>query len=239
MDGQLLKAIDELGVTIASSLDSARDEELVAAAKGGDELAFETIVKRYRQRISAVALRYTRSREDAEDIVQQTFQRAFSHLQSFEGRSSFSTWLTSIVINQSLMLLRRRKALREVPIDDPSNDERTTPALEMADASPGPESNYLEQEEARVLAEAIGQLRPAMRTAIVLTGLRELSMLEAARQMGISAVAVKSRVFHARKKLGEALRRNMRSRRMCGGGISAVAKKTRRISQNRLSRAWN
>jgi RNA polymerase sigma-70 factor, ECF subfamily len=238
MDGQLLKAIDERSVTIASSLDSARDEELVAAAKGGDELAFETIVKRHRQRISAVALRYTRSREDAEDIVQQTFQRAFSHLQGFEGRSSFSTWLTSIVINQALMLLRRRKALREVPIDDPSNDEGTTPALEMADASPDPESSCLENEEARVLAEAIGQLRPAMRTAVVLTELRELSMLEAARHMGISVVAVKSRVFHARRKLGEALRRNMRSRRMFGDGM-AVAKHARRISQNRLSRAWN
>ena len=70
MDGQLLKAIDELGVTIASSLDSARDEELVAAAKGGDELAFKTIVKRHRQRIFALALRYTRSPEDAEHIVQ-------------------------------------------------------------------------------------------------------------------------------------------------------------------------
>ena len=103
MDGQPLKTIDELGVTIASSLDSARDEELVAAAKGGDELAFETIVKRHWQRISAVALRYTRCREDAEDIVQQTFHKAFSHLQGFEGRSSFSTWLTSIVINQALM----------------------------------------------------------------------------------------------------------------------------------------
>jgi RNA polymerase sigma-70 factor (ECF subfamily) len=239
MDGQLLKTIDEPGVTIASSQDSARDEELVAAAKGGDEPAFETIVKRHRQRISAVALRYTRSREDAEDIVQQTFQRAFSHLQGFEGRSSFSTWLTSIVINQALMLLRRRKALREVPIDDPSNDAETTPALEMADASPDPESTYLQHEEARVLAEAIGQLRPAMRTAVELTGLRELSMLEAGRQMGISAAAVKSRVFHARKKLGEALRRNMRSRRMCGDGISDVAKTARRISQNRLSCAWN
>jgi RNA polymerase sigma-70 factor, ECF subfamily len=239
MDGQLLKSIDEQGATVASTRDSARDEELVAAAKGGDELAFETIVKRHRQRISAVALRYTRSREDAEDIVQQTFQRAFSHLQGFEGRSSFSTWLTSIVINQALMFLRRRKALREVPIDHPSNDQGTTPALEMADASPDPESSYLEQEEARVLAEAIGQLRPAMRTAVELTELRELSMLEAARHLGISTGAVKSRVFHARRKLGEALRRNMRSRRMPGDGISAVAKTARRISQNRLSCAWN
>jgi RNA polymerase sigma-70 factor, ECF subfamily len=239
MDRQLLKTIDELGMTVASSQDSAGDEELVAAAKGGDDLAFESIVKRHRQRIFALALSYTRSREDAEDIVQQTFQRVFIHLQGFEGRSSFSTWLTSIVINQALTLLRRRRALREVPIDDPSNDEGTIPALEMADASPDPESSYLEHEEARVLAEAIEQLRPAMRTAVELTELRELSMLEAARHIGISVVAVKSRVFHARRKLGEALRRNMRSRRMSGDGISAVAKDARRISQNRLSCAWN
>jgi RNA polymerase sigma-70 factor, ECF subfamily len=239
MDGQLLKTIDELGVTVASSQESPGDEELVAATKGGDELAFETIVKRHRQRIFALALRYTRSREDAEDIVQQTFQRAFIHLQGFEGRSSFAKWLTSIVINQALMLLRRRRVLREVSIDDLNNDEGTTPALEMADASPDPESSYSEQEEARVLAEAIGQLRPAMRTAVELTELRELSMLEAARHLGISIGAVKSRVFHARRKLGEALRRNMRSRRISGDGISAVAKDARRISQNRLSCAWN
>jgi hypothetical protein len=73
MDDQRLKTIDELGVTVASIRDSAGDEELVAAAKGGDELAFETIVKRHRQRIFALALRYTRSPEDAEDIVQNGF----------------------------------------------------------------------------------------------------------------------------------------------------------------------
>ena len=238
MDGQLLKTIDEPGVTVAPTRDSAGDEELVAAAKGGDELAFETIVKRHRQRIFGLALRYIRSREDAEDIAQQTFQRAFIHLLSFEGRSSFSTWLTRIAINQALLLLRRRRALREVSIDDPSNDEGTTAALEMADASPSPETSYLEQEEARVLAEAIGQLRPAMRIAVELTGLQELSMPEAARHMGISVVAVKSRVFHARRKLGEALRCNMR-RRMSRDGISATAKDARRISQTRLSCAWN
>jgi RNA polymerase sigma-70 factor (ECF subfamily) len=239
MDGQLLETIDEIGATVASSQDSAGDQELVDAAKGGDDLAFETLVKRHRQRIFALAFRYARNREDAEDIVQQTFQRAFIHLQGFEGRSSFSTWLMSIAINQALMLLRRRRALREVPIDDPSNDEGTTPALEMADTNPGPESSYLEQEEARVLAEAIGELRPAIRTAVELTELRELSMLEAARHLGISIGAVKSRVFHARRKLGEALRRNMRPRRMSGDGISAVAKDAPRISQNRLSCAWN
>src|ERR1700722_4884653 len=239
MDRQLPTTTNELRVTVVRTRDSAGDEELVAAAKGGDELAFEKIVKRHRQRIFALALRYARSREDAEDIVQQTFQRAFIHLRGFEGRSSFSTWLTSIGINQSLMLLRRRRVLREVPIDDPSDDEGTTPALEMADTSPDPASSYLEQEEARVLVEAIGQLRPAIRKAVELTGLRELSMVEAARQLGISVVAMKSRMFHARRKLGEALKRNMRSRRVSGDGISAVAKDARRIPQNHLDCAWN
>src|SRR5580692_2203643 len=112
MDRQLGKTIEELGVTVVSAQDSGGDEELVAAAKGGDDLAFETIVKRHRQRIFALALRYSRSREDAEDVVQQTFQRAFIHLRGFEGRSSLSTWLTSIAINHALMLLRKRRALR-------------------------------------------------------------------------------------------------------------------------------
>src|ERR1700719_3933377 len=132
---RVLNNVGKPDATDVPSRDSAAEQELVAAAKSGDDLAFETIVKRHRQRIFALAFRYARSREDAEDIVQQTFQRAFIHLQRFEGRSSLSTWLTSIVINQALMLLRRRRALREVPIDDPSNDEATTRALEIADAS--------------------------------------------------------------------------------------------------------
>jgi DNA-directed RNA polymerase specialized sigma24 family protein len=80
MDGQLTTTTDEIRVNVVRSRDLAGDEKLVAAAKGGEELAFEKLVKRHRQRIFALALRYARSREDAEDIVQQTFQRAFIHL---------------------------------------------------------------------------------------------------------------------------------------------------------------
>src|SRR6267154_5814574 len=120
---------------VASFRDSAPDEELVAATKSGDELAFETLVKRHQRRIFALAFRYTRVREDAEDIVQQTFQKAFVHLQKFEGKSSISTWLTRIAINQALMLLRSRRGLREVLIGDSSGDEEATAALELADAN--------------------------------------------------------------------------------------------------------
>src|SRR5271169_6190932 len=83
--------------------DPATDQALVATAKMGDEEAFETLVKRHRPRIFALALRYTRVREDAEDIVQQTFQKTFVYLHNFEGKSSFLTWLTRIAINEALM----------------------------------------------------------------------------------------------------------------------------------------
>jgi RNA polymerase sigma factor (sigma-70 family) len=214
MPSQLLNGNGKSGVTAASSRDSAGDEEVVAAAKRGDEVAFETLVKRHQQRIFALALRYTRVREDAEDIVQQTLQKAYVNLQNFEGRSSFSTWLTSVAINQALTLLRRRRTRREVPIDDSGSDKGTTPALEIADASPDPEASCLQREKARIVSLAIQQLRPGTRKAIELQELGELSIRETARYMGLSVAAVKARVFHARKNLAKALRCHMSSRRM-------------------------
>jgi RNA polymerase sigma-70 factor (ECF subfamily) len=206
MDSQLLKTIDEPGVTDACAQCSAGDDELVAAAKGGDGVAFETIVKRHRQRILGLALRYTRSREDAEDIVQQTFQGAFIHLLGFEGRSSFSTWLTSIAINHALILLRKRRALRELPLDDSSSDEGITPILQIADASPDPEASYLQAERARILSAAVGALSPGMQRAIELQELGELKTRETAQHMGLSVSAVKARVFRARRSLAKSLR---------------------------------
>src|ERR1700757_3320675 len=117
----IVDQIDVPEATIASFRDSATEERLVAAAKNGNELAIEILVKRHEQRILAVAQRYTRAQEDAKDVVQQTFQNVFIHLHSFEWKSSFSTWLTRIAINEALMLLRRRRARHEVPVDE-SND---------------------------------------------------------------------------------------------------------------------
>src|SRR6202008_3236924 len=130
---------------VASSSDAAADEELVAAAKNGDELGFESLAKRHQRRIFALAFRYTRVREDAEDIVQETFKKAFVHLQKFEGKSSFSTWLTRIAINESLMSLRRRRTLREVPAYDLNGDNGTTPGSDLVDESPDPEATYLQK----------------------------------------------------------------------------------------------
>jgi len=112
-----------------------QDEEaaLVLAAKSGDGHAFEILFGRHQRKILAVARRFTRIREDAEDAVQQSLQKAFVHLEKFEGKSSFSTWLTRIAINEALMLLRRGRGLREVSINDLSGNEETALGLEMPD----------------------------------------------------------------------------------------------------------
>lgn len=209
MRGELQNKIGKPGVTVALSGNPAADEELVAASKSGDEQAFESLVKRHHRRILALALRYTRVREDAEDVVQETFQKAFVYFHKFEGKSSFSTWATRIAINQALMLLRRRRALSEVPIDDSSSLGATTPTLELADAGPDPEASCSQKEGARILSAAMRQLRPGMRRAIQLKELWELSAWETAVHMGVSVGTVKARVFHARKKLGKALSRCM------------------------------
>jgi RNA polymerase sigma-70 factor (ECF subfamily) len=218
------RVLNKFGKPGVASGDSTSEEELVAAAKRGDEEAFETLFNRHQRRILGLAFRYTRVREDAEDILQQTFQKAFLHLQTFEGKSSLSTWLTRIAINQALMLLRSRRGLREVPIDDSSGDEEATFAQEPADASPDPEASYFETEKSRILSIAMRQLRPGMRKAVELRALEELSNRDTALHLGVSIGAVKARVFHARRKLAKALRHHMRPYRAARNRISIFAK---------------
>ena len=198
-------------LTMACLTDAAPEQMLVVAAKNGDEQAFETLFKRHRQKVLHVVLRYAHVREDAEDIVQQSFQKAFIYLHRFEGKSSFSTWLTRIAINEALMLLRQGRTLRKLLVDDPGEAGGSAASLQMPDSSPDPETSYMQRERVQLLSETLGNLRPGMRTAIELRELAELSTEETARRMGISVAAVKARVFHARKKLQEKLSRYLKS----------------------------
>jgi len=226
--------INELGAGTASFSDPAADETLVAAAKRGDEKAFETLVRRHRPRILALALRYTRVREDAEDVVQQALQKTFIYLNSFEEKSSFSTWVTRIAINEALMWLRRARALREVSIDDSSSDEETATRLVIADARPDPETRYLQQEGRQILSAAMGQLRPGTRTVLELRELLELSTRETARHMGLSVAAVKGRVFHARRSLRERLKRYGKSTWTRGNQVSGESRKANGIPRQQF-----
>ena len=191
--------------TIACVSDPAGERTLVLAAKNGDEQAFETLFKRYRRKTFAVVLRYTRVVEDAEDIVQQSFYKAFVHLSQFQGESSFSTWLTRIAINEALMFLRHIHMTREVSIDSIGDAEGSPAILEKPDSNPNPESRYSQREEVRILSKAVGNLRPKLRTTIVLRELRELSTSETARRMGLSVTTVKARIFRGKRQLRQEL----------------------------------
>jgi len=221
--------------TAACLTDAAAEQMLVVAAKNGDEEAMETLFKRHRQKVLRVVMRYAHVREDAEDIVQQSFQKAFVYLHKFEGKSSFSTWLTRIAINESLMLLRHGRALREVSVDDHSEAEGNAASFEISDSSPDPEASYLQRERARILSETLGNLRPGMRKAIELRELAELSTEQTAEQLGLSVGAVKARIFHGRRKLRERLRSYMTSPRAFEKGSSRHGGAAARISRGLLT----
>jgi RNA polymerase sigma-70 factor (ECF subfamily) len=207
------KTVDEMDKVRRRSVSlvdpAAEDEALVVAAKSGDGHAFEILVARHEQRILFVARRITRRREDAEDVVQQTLQKAFTHLPKFEGRSAFSTWLTRIAITEALMFLRRSRGLREVLIDDLNAKKKTASALEIPDASPDPEASYSQREWVGMLSSAMSKLTPEMRNAIQLYELDERSMEEIAEILGISISAAKARVFHGRRKLRQRLQHRL------------------------------
>ena len=192
------------------------DVALVAGAKTGDARAFELLVQRHEAKIFSLAQRMTRNREDAEDVVQQSLQKAFIHLRKFQGESLFSTWLTRIAINEALMLLRRRRGTREVPIVESTAEGETAVPLDIPDSGPSPEDSCLQREQERILSAAVNELNPGMRRAIELRELGELSTGETAQAMGLSEGAVKARVFHGRKKLRQTLKRYVESTRMYG-----------------------
>ena len=222
---------------IVYSSDPGADEALVSAAKNGNQGAFELLVERHQQRMLVFARRYTRVREDAEDVVQQTFQKAFIHLNKFQGKSSFSTWLTRIAINEALMLMRRGRALREITVDDSNDHGVAASAMEIPDASPDPETSYMRRERVQILSETLGNLRPGMRKAIELRELAELSTEETDRRMGVSVAAVKGRLFHAKKKLREKLSFYLRSNPTHGKDTTSIGDTAGHIPQRQLCNA--
>ncbi len=225
----------EAEIASGYSLSEKGDMTLVAAAKKKDPEAFEILVERHARRVFFAARRVAHTREDAEDVVQQSLQKAFVHLDQFEGKSSFSTWLTRIAINEALILLRKSRGLREVLINDSNEGEETSFVLEIPDSGPSPEDNYSQRERQRILFSALNELPHGMRRAIQLRELGERSTEETARIMGISAAAVKARVFHGRRKLRERLRRYFGSAWMSGRDASRAIGNTRHLSQDQVA----
>jgi RNA polymerase sigma-70 factor (ECF subfamily) len=187
----------------AARLEAGRDSDaqLLAAAKGGDSVAFGELFNRYKGRIFRLAERIMRNHEDSEDVVQEAFQLAFVHLEDFAGGARFSTWLSRIAINVALMKLRKKARKVEVSIDEHSESEDMSFRDAVTDLSPNPEQDCIRQERSRILREALAELRPNARRVLELYELEGRSMKEIAAGMGISTAAVKARIFHARPKM--------------------------------------
>jgi RNA polymerase sigma-70 factor (ECF subfamily) len=183
------------------------ESELVAKARTGDLEAFNALVNRYERKIYRLAKHITQNDEDAEDVLQETFLKAYEHLKDFQGQSKFYTWIVRIGVNESLMKLRKRRSDRTVPLDEPVDTGEDTVAREIAVWDENPEQRYSREELGKILDEAVDTLRPAFRTVFVLRDIEELSTEETAEALKISVPAVKSRLLRARLQLREKLTR--------------------------------
>jgi RNA polymerase sigma-70 factor (ECF subfamily) len=180
---------------------------LVQRAKAGDTRAFTDLVNRYERKIFRLAKHITQSDEDAEDVLQETFLKAYSHLEEFHGNSKFYTWIVRIAVNEALMKLRRRKSDRTVSLDETVDTGEETVVREIAVWDNNPEERYSREEIREILDKAIQSLRPGFRTVFLLRDVEELSTEETAEALDLSIPAVKSRLLRARLQLREKLTR--------------------------------
>jgi len=200
------------GLSRVSSIAAPPFDEaaLVAKAKAGDASAFSELVTHYDRRVFRMAKQITQNDEDAEDVLQETFLKAYSHLDDFQGNSKFYTWLVRIAVNEALMKLRKRRSDKTVPLDDPIDTGEDVVAREIAVWEDDPEQLYGREELADILNQAVQGLKPAYRTVFILRDIEEMSIEETAEALGLSISAVKSRLLRARLQLREKLTRLFR-----------------------------
>jgi RNA polymerase sigma-70 factor, ECF subfamily len=195
----------KISVAINDSVNVMNDEQLVSAAKAGDPIAFVELSKRYSNKILWKIYRITRNWQDAEDVLQDSLLKAFTHLKDFECRSSFSVWLTRIAINSALMSLRKKRDHVEIPIDRPDDNSYEQTVWEPRDLADDPESRYVKRERDKLIREAILRLPHCYRVAFELQHAEGYSMSEIAYSLGISMSAAKSRLSRARTVLRTSL----------------------------------
>lgn len=190
-----------------SSQAGVDETTLVNQARGGDNRAFSELVKRYEAKIFRLAQHITQNREDAEDVLQETFLKAYEHLDQFQGNSKFYTWIVRIAVNQALMKLRRRKADKSVSLDQDIDTGEDTITREIAAWDEDPEQRFSREELGEILDSSVQSLAPAYRSVFLLRDVDDLSTEETAEALGISVPAVKSRLLRARLQLREKLTR--------------------------------
>jgi RNA polymerase sigma-70 factor (ECF subfamily) len=178
---------------------------LVAQARLGDTGAFTELAERYQRNIFRLAQNITQNREDAEDVLQETFLKAYQHLPDFEGHSKFYTWIVRIAVNEALMKLRKRKWDKTVWLDEPVSVGEDAVAREIAVWEDNPEQRYSQEELRDILDKAVNGLAAPYRTVFALRDMEGLSTEETAQALELSIPAVKSRLLRARLQLRDKL----------------------------------
>ncbi len=187
------------------------ESELVRRAKSGDLGAFEALVSRHERRIYLLARRITGNEHDAEDVTQQAFLSALEHLDDFREEAQFGTWLSRIAAHAALKVIRKRRGLPTVSLDEEpedANGNRSIPLPEyIADWRQTPEELAQQNETRRVLESALAQLDEKHRVVFILRDVEGLSVKETAEALGLSEANVKVRLLRARLQLRESLTR--------------------------------
>lgn len=184
---------------------AAEDKVLVAAAQRGDVVAFEELVARHRDKVYSRAFSITRQEQEALDVSQEAWIKAWQRLGQFQQESSFTTWVTRIVINLSLDQLRRQKRFAAQSVEE-MNAESGGVERQMPVVAGNPAAGLEQAELRKRIDEALGRLSVEHRTALVLLEFEELEYKEIAKRMNCSLGTVMSRIFYARRKLAALLR---------------------------------
>jgi RNA polymerase sigma-70 factor, ECF subfamily len=192
---------DDINVKIFAA--PAPDDVLVEEAKLGDRSAFAELWRRYSNLAFKRIHQMLRNPADAEDVIQEAWMKAYVHLGTFDGRSTFSTWFTRIAINSALMTLRRKRVRRESCME--VMDGETWRLWEVADQTKDIELHFVRQENEQRLKRAICRLKPSLRTVVEIRHRNDATIKETADLAGISTAATKTRLFRAKALLRTAL----------------------------------
>ncbi|MBI1355109.1 MAG: RNA polymerase sigma factor [Acidobacteria bacterium] len=198
----------EAELAVAQQVDD--EAELVERTRAGDRDAFNRLVERNAQKVFRMARHMTRNDQDAEDVLQEAFLKAYRRLDQFQGDAKFSTWLTRIAVNEALMRLRKRRNDKTVSLDEELTLGDSPMQRDVADDGDDPEESYERAEMREILEDAIDALAEGYRTVFVLRDVEGFSTEETAEMLDLSISAVKSRLLRARLQLRDKLRRRLK-----------------------------
>lgn len=172
------------------------DETVIGRVKEGETGLFEIVMRRYNQRLYRVVRSILGNESEVEDVLQEAYVRAYAHLDQFEGRSSFATWLTKIAVYEAMARSRKGKRFQPLPVTTGDDEGRV---VELRSALPDPEEDASRHEMRRLIEDAVDHLPDAFREVFVLREIEQMSQAETAECLGLKEETVKTRLHRARR----------------------------------------